>query len=94
MYVFFDESDSEVTMTLSYSISNFVQVYDDVAEVYWQYIGHGWAVDSDHVTTTLTVPVAAGAQVRATMCAHGAMVRSTEACPLAMMARFMRRSLR
>ena len=65
VYVFFDESDSEVTMTLSYSISNFVQVYDDVAEVYWQYIGHGWAVDSDHVTTTLTVPVAAGAQVRA-----------------------------
>ena len=34
VYVFFDESDSEVTMTLSYSISNFVQVYDDVAEVY------------------------------------------------------------
>lgn len=65
VYVFFDESDSEVTMTLSYSISNFVQVYDDVAEVYWQYIGHGWAVDSDHVTTTLTVPVAAGTQVRA-----------------------------
>ena len=65
VYVFFDESDSEVTMTLSYSISNFVQVYDDVAEVYWQYIGHGWAVDSDHVATTLTVPVAAGAQVRA-----------------------------
>ena len=65
VYVFFDESDCEVTMTLSYSISNFVQVYDDVAEVYWQYIGHGWAVDSDHVTTTLTVPVPAGTQVRA-----------------------------
>ena len=70
--------DSEVTMTLSYSISNFVQVYDDVAEVYWQYIGHGWAVDSDHVTTTLTVPVAAGAQVRAgdNAARMGAMVRS------------------
>ena len=57
-------------------------------EVYWQYIGHGWAVDSDHVTDAHGSGCWVRRFVRATMCAHGAMVRSTEACPLAMMARF------
>ena len=65
VYVFFDASDAEVSMTLNYSISNFVQVYDDVAEVYWQYIGHGWSVDSDHVSATLSIPVPSGVQVEA-----------------------------
>lgn len=37
VYVFNDVSDESVDVTLCYSITNFVQVYDDVAELYWQY---------------------------------------------------------
>lgn len=64
-YVFYPFEDGRFEVTLTYAISNFVQVYDDVAEVYWQYVGHGWSVDSDRVVATLHLPVAAGADATA-----------------------------
>lgn len=65
VYVFNDVSDESVDVTLCYSITNFVQVYDDVAELYWQYIGHGWSVKSSHVVATVHLPVPAGASAAA-----------------------------
>lgn len=34
-----------------------------MAELYWQYVGHGWTVDSGHVQATLHLPVPAGQAV-------------------------------
>lgn len=65
VYVFFNASDVTVDITINYHITNFVQVYNDVAELYWQYIGHGWDVDSSHVVATVHLPIPAGEQVRA-----------------------------
>lgn len=56
VYVFFEASDTSVTVMLSYTITNFVQVYNDVAELYWQCIGSGWSADSKHVNVTLRLP--------------------------------------
>ena len=65
VYVFNNVNDETVDVTLRYSIANFVQVYDDVAELYWQYIGHGWSVKSSHVVATVHLPVPAGASAAA-----------------------------
>ena len=56
VYVFFDVADASVTVMLSYTITNFVQVYNDVAELYWQCIGSNWSADSKHVNVTLRLP--------------------------------------
>lgn len=64
-YVFYPFEGGRFEVTLTYAVSNFVQVYDDAAEVYWQYVGHGWSVDSDRVVATLHLPVAAGADATA-----------------------------
>ena len=72
VYVFFDESDSEVTMTLSYSISNFVQVYDDVARCIGNIsamVGRSTATMSPRRSRFRLLRVRRF--VWATMCAHG-----------------------
>lgn len=67
LYVFFEASDASYTVTLTYSISNYVQVYDDVAEVYWRYVSSGWSVPSEHVTATLILPVGSSSDDETTM---------------------------
>ena len=77
VYVFAPMADARIDVTLTYSISNFVQIYDDVAELYWQYVGHGWSVDSDHVVASVHVRCPQGpTPVPTTPCALGATVRS------------------
>lgn len=63
VYVFPGFVDSEVTIAISYTITNFAQAYNDVAEVYWQFVGDGWPVDSEHVTAVLRLPAPAGQSV-------------------------------
>ena len=63
VYAFFDAHDEELTITLDYTVTNGVQAYKDVAEVYWQYVTSQWAEDSQNVTMTLTLPVPKGALV-------------------------------
>lgn len=65
LYVFLQNPGSQETVTLSYTITNFVQAYDDVGELYWNYVGDGWASDSNDVNMTLTLPVPANTPVLA-----------------------------
>lgn len=62
-YVFFDLSDESATITLHYTVLNAVQVYNDTAELYWQFVGEGWAEDSDDVSLTLNLPIKEGDKI-------------------------------
>lgn len=63
VYAFFDISDEKVAFQLEYVVNNGVRVYNDVAELYWQFVGSGWAVDSSNVEASIALPVPAGAEV-------------------------------
>ncbi len=63
VYAFFDISDEKVAFQLEYVVNNGVRVYNDVAELYWQLVGSGWAVDSSNVEASIALPVPAGAEV-------------------------------
>lgn len=63
IYAFFDETDTHVVIEVDYVIADAVQAYSDVGEVYWQFVGSGWEVDSSDVTLHLTLPVAHDATV-------------------------------
>lgn len=75
VYVFFDADDEVLDVWVEYSISNAVQVYGDVAELYWQYVGSQWAEPSDDVVCRLRLPrpegepIVSGENVR--VWAHG-----------------------
>ncbi len=63
LYVFFSASDETMVATIDYTIIDGVQAFQDVAEVYWQYVGAQWAEASSDVSMTLTLPVPAGEKV-------------------------------
>lgn len=65
VYVFSPWSDESVSVELSYTVDNAVEVYADVAELYWQFIGSGWEVDTQDATCSIKLPVAAGSSVLA-----------------------------
>lgn len=64
VYAFFDERDCDALFQLDYTVLNGVARYTDAAEVYWKFVGDGWAVDSSEVTLTMTLPVPEGASVQ------------------------------
>jgi len=63
VYVFYNFDDEEATVTLNYRVLNAVQIYNDTAELYWQFVGKGWAEDSDNVSLTLNMPVPTGEKI-------------------------------
>ena len=63
VYVFYNFDDEEATVTLNYRVLNAVQIYNDTAELYWQFVGKGWAEDSDNISLTLNMPVPAGEKI-------------------------------
>lgn len=63
VYVFFNAEDEDRTVQLDYTVTKAAQAYSDVGELYWQFVGSGWAEDSSNVSMTLTLPVAAGATI-------------------------------
>ncbi len=63
VYVFFNVSDERMAVTLDYTIKGGIVAYSDVADVYWKYIGDQWAVPSENVTMTLSLPVPQGETV-------------------------------
>ena len=63
LYVFFEASDEAITVSIDYTVVNGVSAYDDMGEFYWKYITDGWAVDSQNVTATVTLPVPEGETV-------------------------------
>ena len=56
IYVFFDATDSLLSIEIDYTVTDAVAIYDDVAELYWQYVGSEWAVASGSVEMSLTLP--------------------------------------
>lgn len=63
VYVFFHASDERCIIELDYTVVNGAQAFQDVGEVYWQYVGSQWAEASDNVTMTLALPVPQGTEV-------------------------------
>ncbi len=63
VYVFFGSEPHCIVVELDYTITNMAQVYDDMTEVYWQYLGSQWSSDSCNVTATLQLPLPQGAVV-------------------------------
>lgn len=63
VYVFFNASDERRIIELDYTVVNGAQAFQDVGEVYWQYVGSQWEEDSDNVTMTLALPVPQGSEV-------------------------------
>ena len=52
----FDAADEERTFRLSYTVQDAVVVYNDVAELYWKFIGADWEVSSENVRVELRLP--------------------------------------
>ncbi len=63
-YVFADFSDGSAwDVTIHYTILGGVQVYNDVAELYWQMVGSDFSVSLDSFTATVSLPMPTGDQV-------------------------------
>jgi uncharacterized membrane protein len=52
----FSAASGSRTFTIAYTIDNVVTVYDDVAELYWKFIGQDWAEPSQDVRVTVRLP--------------------------------------
>lgn len=63
LYLFFSAHDESVSVTLDYTVPDAVNVYRDIGELYWQFIGADWPVDSRDVSCTIALPVSAGEEV-------------------------------
>ncbi len=48
--------DEERTWVFRYRVACAVDVYPDTAHLYWQFVGTGWAVPTDHVVVTVALP--------------------------------------
>ncbi len=63
VYVFFGNAPTNVIVELDYTIEGMAQAYDDVSEIYWQYLGTQWTAASENVTCRLELPVPKGTTV-------------------------------
>jgi uncharacterized membrane protein len=52
----FSASDETRTFRISYVLDDVVTVYNDVAELYWKFIGTGWDRPSEDVRVTVRLP--------------------------------------
>ena len=52
--------DEEKTFIISYIVDNAVIVHNDVAELYWQFIGDQWETANENVTVSIMLPAGAG----------------------------------
>lgn len=59
------DSGDESTFTVTYVHTGAVMAWQDTAELYWKFIGDGWAETSDDVQMTVTFPGAAASGVPA-----------------------------
>lgn len=56
----FNAQDETRTFVLSYTAHNAVRAHEDVAELYWQFIGDEWKVPTDKADVHLQLPAGAG----------------------------------
>ncbi|MCH3967413.1 MAG: DUF2207 domain-containing protein [Atopobiaceae bacterium] len=61
--IFSPQEDEVTTFRMTYTISGVTSAWADTGELYWKYVSDGWAVESEDVTCTVHLPVAAGATV-------------------------------
>ncbi|NMA92902.1 MAG: DUF2207 domain-containing protein, partial [Firmicutes bacterium] len=52
----FEAIDEERTFTISYIVENAVQIYEDGAELYYQFIGDEWEERTEYAQVVLTLP--------------------------------------
>ena len=65
IYAFSSTHDTVKTFVFEYTYTNAVKQYDDVSELYWQFIGPNWDVNTNNVTVDVSLPVPEGESVRA-----------------------------
>ncbi len=54
--IFTPSSDEYKTTTITYTLYDVVVKYDDIAELYWNFIGSGWDHGIDNVRIKITLP--------------------------------------
>lgn len=63
--IYSSHDDEKATFTINYTATGIVTRWSDTSELYWKFVSDGWDVESQNVTCTLTLPVAAGESVSA-----------------------------
>lgn len=76
------ESGDESTFTVTYVHTGAVMAWQDTAELYWKFIGDGWAETSDDVHLTVTFPGASVSGVAAQVGSDDANFRAWGHGPL------------
>ncbi|MGZ4105446.1 MAG: DUF2207 domain-containing protein, partial [Actinomycetota bacterium] len=56
---FYAQTDGSRTFTISYVVHDAIVRYDDVAELYWKFVGDQWDVGTDEARATVTLPAGA-----------------------------------
>lgn len=62
--VFMPSSDETRIVELDYTLYDVVTVYNDIAELYWNFIGDGWDNGIDSVDITIELPGDAGSNLK------------------------------
>lgn len=62
---FFRAEDEEKTFTIRYRAVGVVTRYRDTAELFWRFVGTGWADPTDRVHVSVRIPGASQAELRA-----------------------------
>lgn len=57
LYVYFAATVGSYVVELDYSLSEFVQVYNDAALITWAYMSSAWPAATDKFSMTITLPV-------------------------------------
>ncbi len=63
LYVFLDSTENSTVIECDYAISNAALVYDDTAELYWDYVSAQPDVEMSNVRTQVQLPVPDGVEV-------------------------------
>ncbi|MDO8885684.1 DUF2207 domain-containing protein [Candidatus Oleimmundimicrobium sp.] len=53
---FFSASDEQRTFTIKYRVGNSIDVYSDLAQFYWKFIGTGWKKEIGNFVATVNLP--------------------------------------
>ena len=61
--VYSEHYHSRARLLINYTSTNVARRYDDVSELYWQFVTEGWDAESKNVTCTVHLPVPAGKQI-------------------------------
>ena len=66
-----NESSGSKTYEISYKVLDCIKKYNDIAELYWKFIGNDFSVDIDNVTGTINIPNSSEDKASIRAWAHG-----------------------